>query len=395
MSRSLRRLTPFLVLPLFMLLGGCNLVVLSPSGYIAEQQRDLVVISTLLMLIIILPVMVLTALFAWRYRQSNTDAAYDPDWDHSTKLELLIWAIPLLIIICLGAVTWMGTHLLDPYRPLSRVSANTSVAAGVKPLEVNVVALDWKWLFIYPEYGVASVNQLAAPVDRPIQFNITSSTVMNSFYIPALAGMIYAMPGMETTLHAVINKPGDYLGFSANYSGAGFSEMYFRFLGVDQPGFDQWIETVRAQGGRLQRQDYVQLEQPSIDVPVTYFSSVDPMLFDAVINMCVDPGKMCMSEMAMIDAQGGGGLAGLNSMLPTSPEKYASRASVFGPDPRFIPNICTVEEALAAGQPDPAQPIVAVNRAPLRGAGLPRPRATLIDLQSLSQTFGSRQPSNT
>ncbi len=195
------------LLPVLAALGGCNLVVMAPSGDIAAQQRDLIVISTVLMLLIIVPVMALTVFFAWRYRASNKEATYKPDWNHSTGLELVIWAAPLLIIIALGALTWMGTHLLDPYRKLDRIAAGQPVPATTKPLEVEVVALDWKWLFIYPEQGIATVNELAAPVDRPIHFKLTSSSVMNSFYIPALAGQIYAMPAMQTRLHAVINRP--------------------------------------------------------------------------------------------------------------------------------------------------------------------------------------------
>ena len=163
----------------------------------------------------------------------------------------MIWAAPLLIIIALGALTWISTHTLDPYRPLTRIDANRPVTPDVKPLVVEVVALDWKWLFIYPEQGIAVVNELAAPVDRPIEFRITASSVMNSFYIPELAGMIYAMPGMETELHAVINKPGDYEGFSANYSGAGFSHMRFRFHGLDNAGFAQWVQSAKAGGQTL------------------------------------------------------------------------------------------------------------------------------------------------
>ncbi|GHD15168.1 ubiquinol oxidase subunit II [Tianweitania populi] len=393
MPPFLRRLISLAILPALLLLGGCNFVVMSPSGDIAAQQRDLIIISVVLMLIIIIPVMVLTVVFAMRYRASNTDAPYDPDWDHSTQLELVIWAIPLLIIICLGAVTWMGTHLLDPYRPLDRIDAARPVAADTKPLEVNVVALDWKWLFIYPEYGIASVNELAAPVDRPIQFRITSSSVMNSFYVPALAGMIYAMPGMETKLHAVINNPGDYEGFSANYSGHGFSGMRFRFHGLDQAGFDGWIAKAKAEGGSLQRPDYLELERPSENVPVQYFATVDPLLFNAIRNFCVEPGKMCMSEMAMIDAKGGTGLAGLNNLLPLTYDKDARRGSIFGSEPTFVANICTIEEALAAGQADPSKPASIVDRTPLRGMSLPRPGTGSVN-PSLSQTFGSLRPSN-
>lgn len=213
------------------LLSACNLVVLNPAGDVASQQGDLLMISTLLMLIIIVPVMGLIVFFAWKYRASNkeSEADYRPDWDHSTSLELVIWAAPLMIIICLGALTWAGTHLLDPYRPIDRIKPGQAVEESAEPLQVNVVALDWKWMFIYPQYGVATINELAAPVDRPIRFHITSSSVMNSFYIPALAGQIYAMPGMETKLHAVINRPGEYEGFSANYSGDGGRILRVRY----------------------------------------------------------------------------------------------------------------------------------------------------------------------
>ena len=201
------------------------------------------------MLLIILPVMALTVGFAWRYRQSNTTAPYEPNWDHSTQLELVIWGAPLLIIICLGAMTWMGTHLLDPYRRIGRVAEGQAVNPSAQPLEVDVVALDWKWLFIYPQFGIATVNQLDVPIDRPIDFRITSSSVMNSFYVPALAGQIYAMPGMETKLHAVMNQAGSSVGFSANYSGAGFSGMHFAFYSLAADDFDKWV----AQGESVRR----------------------------------------------------------------------------------------------------------------------------------------------
>ena len=172
------------------MLCACDAVVLNPSGDVAQQQRDLLVDSTALMLIVIVPVMVMTVLFAWRYRQSNRAARYEPDWDHSIHLELLIWAAPLLIIIGLGGLTWVGTHLLDPYRTLGRIKPGESVAYAARPLRVDVVALDWKWLFIYPEYGIATVNELAAPLDRPIEFRITAAAVMNSLFIPTLAGQV-------------------------------------------------------------------------------------------------------------------------------------------------------------------------------------------------------------
>lgn len=287
-------------------LAGCDMVVMAPSGDIAVQQRDLIVWATVLMLLVIVPVIILTLLFAWRYRSSNEDATYSPDWDHSTVLELVIWAVPLLIIIALGAMTWVSTHKLDPYRPLDRIEAGRPVPEGVEPLVIEVVSLDWKWLFFYPEQGVATVNELAAPVDRPIRFKITSSATMNSFFIPALAGQIYAMAGMETKLHGVINEPGVYHGFSANYSGAGFSDMHFKFHGLDEQGFQAWIERVREQGETLSGDAYRQLEQPSQNVPVTYYAEVMPGLYDRILNRCLEPGAICMKDMMGHDHDGGG-----------------------------------------------------------------------------------------
>jgi len=295
------------------ILSGCDAVVMKPHGDIAVQQSQLIVTSTLLMLLIIVPVIALTLLFAWRYRQSNTQATYEPDWDHSTRLELVIWGAPLLIIIALGAITWISTHQLDPYRPLGRIDAQRAVPKDVKPLIVEVVALDWKWLFVYPEQGIATVNELAAPVDRPIEFRITSSNVMNAFYVPALAGMIYAMPGMETKLHAVINKAGTYDGISANYSGAGFSDMRFKFLGLADGEFDKWVAANKSGSEKLTRAAYLQLEQPSKREPVRRYASVDDGLYGAIVNRCVDANKMCTHQMMAIDAAGGmgkGGVAG-------------------------------------------------------------------------------------
>jgi cytochrome o ubiquinol oxidase subunit II len=287
-----------LLLPAVALLAGCHTVIMSPSGDLALQQRDLIIDSVLLMLLIIVPVMVLIVLFAWRYRASNKHAHYDPEWDHSTMLELLIWSAPLLIIIALGALTWVSTHKLDPFRPLDRLSQGRPVPANVKPLEVDVVALDWKWLFIYPEQGVATVNDLAAPVDRPIQFKITASTVMNSFFIPALAGQIYAMPNMETQLQAVMNKPGDFEGFSANYSGAGFSDMRFTFHSVSEDGFARWIAQAKASGDTLSRDAYVKLAAPSTKEPVHRYASVDATLYQDILTNCVQPDSMsCMHHM--------------------------------------------------------------------------------------------------
>jgi cytochrome o ubiquinol oxidase subunit 2 len=275
------------------------MVVLRPSGYVASQQGQLVVISTLLMLIIIVPVIALTLVFAWHYRASNKAATYTPEWDHSVQLELIIWAAPLLIIIALGALTWIGTHTLDPYRALTRIDAERPLSIESEPLRIEVVALDWKWLFIYPDHGVAVVNELAIPVDIPVHFTITSSSVMNAFYVPAMAGMIYAMPSMATTLHAVINRPGEYEGFSANFSGEGFSHMRFKLLGVKAGEFDSWLQKARAAKDGLSREAYLDLEKPSQRVPVIRYNRVATDLFDLIVNRCVEAGSTCMRHMQM------------------------------------------------------------------------------------------------
>lgn len=286
-----------LALTALALLSACNSAVLDPAGDIALQQRNIIYFSTALMLLIIVPVLVLIALFAWRYRASNKDATYDPDFDHSTSLELIIWSAPLLIIICLGALTWWSTHLLDPFRPVNRIAADKAVDPRVKPLVVQVVSLDWKWLFIYPEQGIATVNELALPIDRPVRFDLTSTNMMNTFYAPTLAGMIYTMPGMRSRLHAVLNRTGTFSGMSANYSGAGFSDMRFKLYGVNDAGFANWVARVKASGPMLDTARYLALEKPSEKVPALYFSGVDPTLFERVFRRCVKPGTTCSSGM--------------------------------------------------------------------------------------------------
>jgi cytochrome o ubiquinol oxidase subunit 2 len=326
-------------------LAGCSkLTVMNPHGDIAVQQAGLIVTSTLLMLLIIVPVIVLILFFAFKYRQSNTDATYTPDWDHSTRLELVIWGVPLLIIIALGAITWISTHKLDPYRPLDRIDAQRPVPAGTKPLVVNVVALDWKWLFIYPEQGIATINELAAPVDRPIEFRITSSTVMNAFYVPELAGMVYAMPGMQTKLNAVINHRGTYKGISANYSGAGFSDMHFTFLGMNQGEFDKWVETNRA-GESLTRAAYLKLEEKSTREPVRRYGKVDEGLYEAVLNRCADGQQMCAHEMMAIDAAGGMGKGNVRGIRTSSVDGRTVVAAA----------LCTPDNPLGLPRPAAAQ----------------------------------------
>lgn len=345
---SFKNLRGLLLLPAVVLLTGCNAVLLNPSGDVAMQQRDLIIVSTILMLLIIVPVIALTLLFAWRYRKSNTKATYDPEWHHSTQLELVIWAAPLLIIIALGAITWISTHTLDPYRPLERIDANRDVIPGTKPLVVEVVALDWKWLFIYPELGIATVNELAAPVDRPIAFKITSSSIMNSFFIPTLAGQIYAMPGMETKLHAVINKAGEYEGFSANYSGAGFSGMRFKFLGMSTENFDKWAKAVKSSDGTLTREGYIQLSQPSERDPVRKYATVAPDLYDAILNRCVEQNRMCMKDMMAIDASGGQGKAGAYNIASMDTATRKRLGLEDAPARSYVGAMCTVANPTGA-----------------------------------------------
>lgn len=352
----------FFMIPIVALLSGCDMVVLAPSGYVAAQQRDMLVSATLLMLLIIIPVMGLTAFFAWRY-SARRQQRYRPDWHHSTSLELVIWAAPLLIIICLSAMTWVGTHRLDPFRPLTHIGERRPIPDGVKPLDIEVVALDWKWLFIYPDYGIATVNEMAAPVDRPINFHLTSATVMNAFYVPALAGMIYAMPGMESQLHAVMNLPGDYKGFSANYSGAGFSGMHFRFEGLDASAFDGWVQSVRRNGDSLGRANYLELAEPSENVKPAYFSTVDPDLFHRILNRCVETGRMCIDQMTALDARGGTGVVGALNTIPAP----GRQASAFGVAPFYVGEFCTPAESVAQYG---SETVVLLNPAPApRGTG--------------------------
>lgn len=342
LSRFVRGAAVASILPF---LAGCNLVVIDPSGDIASQQSDLIIVSTILMLLIIVPVMALTVFFAWKYRQGNKDAEYDPEWHHSTKLEVVIWAAPLVIIIALGAITWVTTHTLDPYRPLDRVDAERPLDDDAEHMVIEVVSLDWKWLFLYPEQGIATVNELAAPIDTPIEFKITSSGIMNSFFIPALAGQIYSMAGMETKLHAVINEEGVFDGFSGNYSGEGFSHMRFKFHGLSQEDFDAWVEDVKSDDASLGRSQYLDLEKPSVKEPVQYYSSVDPELYQAILNMCVDQSKMCMNEMMYIDQNGGGGLAGIYNVMSLTYDVPQMRGTQPLPDSKsFVATLCTAPD---------------------------------------------------
>lgn len=362
-SNLIRWATRLPVVALPALLGGCDMVVMNPAGDIAVQQRDLILFSTGVMLLIIVPVMVLTVVFARKYRRGNSDKTYDPKFDHSTTLELVIWACPLLIIIALSAVTWTSTHLLDPFRPLERLGPGRPVPAGTKPLEVQAIALDWKWLFVYPDLGIATVNELALPVDVPVHFSITSTDQFNTLYVPTLAGMVYAMPTMKSELNAVINKPVTSEGYSGNYTGRGYSDMRFKFYGQTPADFARWVADIKAGGGALQTANYIALAKPSEKVPVMRFASVQSGLFDRIVNRCVEPGKLCMVDVMARDmARAGGnpnahrmgaGMAPGRSAAPIMGEKPVPALQKAPEDKGSGPNVTKPEKPGAPGQTKP------------------------------------------
>jgi cytochrome o ubiquinol oxidase subunit 2 len=255
-------------------LAGCS-GVLDPAGPVGAAQRLILIDAVAIMLAIVLPVIVLIAAFAFWFRESNSRAFYWPEWEFSGHLELIIWAIPALVIVVLGGVAWFGSHELDPFRPLS---------GKEKPVEVQVVALDWKWLFIYPNEGVASVNQLAVPAGVPIHFTITSSGVMNSFFVPRLGSQIYAMAGMATQLWLQADQTGIFDGFSANFSGQGFSDMRFDLKALTADDYAKWIADAKASGADLDRNRYAALVKPSMNVSPSAYRSVEPGLFESIVR---------------------------------------------------------------------------------------------------------------
>jgi cytochrome o ubiquinol oxidase subunit 2 len=277
---------------LAVLLSGCNMEVLSPKGDIGMQEKSLILIATGLMLLVVIPVIAMTLYFAWRYRASNTKATYAPKWSHSTAIEAVVWTVPCIIIAILATITWTTTHALDPYKPLDH---------HAKPITIQAVSMDWKWAFIYPDYGVASVNELAIPTNVPVHFEITSDSVMNAFFIPQLGSQIYAMAGMKTQLNLIASEPGNYAGLSSNYSGAGFSDMHFTAIATSQQGFEDWIKKAKASPVNLDDQAYHALTQPSIKVPVAYYGNVKPGMFDSIVNQYM--GDMQMDKIGTAPAQ--------------------------------------------------------------------------------------------
>ena len=281
----------FGLLPLFgmLLLGGCNMTLLDPVGQVGIDEKNLIITATLLMLLVVVPVILMTIIFAWKYRASNKNATYAPKWSHSTKIEVVIWTVPILIIIALGVITYKSTHALDPYRPIQ---------SDVKPVTIEVVAMDWKWLFIYPDQGIATVNKIVFPANTPVNFRITSDTVMNSFFIPGLGGQIYAMAGMTTKLHLIANHNAELDGISANYSGAGFTGMKFKAIATSQADFDAWVNEVKASPKQLDQAEYAALSKPSQNNPVALYSSYAPNLFQTIIDKYegMTPGKPVKHE---------------------------------------------------------------------------------------------------
>ncbi|NMM41714.1 ubiquinol oxidase subunit II [Pseudoalteromonas arctica] len=256
-------------------LTGCKGGVLDPKGQVGIDEKNLIIIATVLMLIVVIPVIVMTLYFAWKYRDGQEQQIYAPKWAHSGKIEAAVWAIPIVIVIVLGAITWQSTQQLDPYKPLEGKG---------KHLTVEVVSLNWKWLFIYPEQGIATVNELVFPANVPVEYKITSESTMNSFFIPQLGSQIYSMAGMETKLHLIANEPGTFKGFSANYSGAGFTGMKFNAIATPtQADFDTWVNKVKSQANTLTKANYDALALPSENNPVTYFADVDDGLFHTII----------------------------------------------------------------------------------------------------------------
>jgi len=270
-------------------LGGCSdILLLNPKGPIGDAERFVIIASIALMLIVVIPVFIMVFLFPRKYRASNIKATYMPKWSRSGKIELVIWLVPTIIITVLGILIWNTTHRLDPYKPID---------TGVKPINIEVVSLDWKWLFIYPDQNIAIVNELVFPANVPLSFRITSDTVMTSFFIPQLGSQIYAMAGMQTRLHLLADEPGVYAGQNQQLSGRGFADMNFKAIAVSREEYKAWVQKVKQSADKLDLARYEKIQKPSSDYPVSHFSSVKPDLFDYIMRkynetMDMNPGAM-------------------------------------------------------------------------------------------------------
>jgi len=268
-------------------LSGCSWVLFNPKGSVGIAQRDLIITCIALMLFVVIPAIVLTFAFAWKFRASNHAAKYTPDWAHSTKIELVVWGIPFVIIVALATIVWKSTHELDPYKPLK---------VGGDPVNVEVIATDWKWVFIYPDLGIATVNELVLPEKRQVAFSITSNSTMNTFFIPQLGGQVYAMAGMRTRLHLIANENGDYRGMSGNFSGPGFSDMHFIAHARSEEEFGRWVAQVRTSPMSLDYGAFLKVAKPSQADGIIHFSQVEPGLFKRVIDELVYSGRQATTQ---------------------------------------------------------------------------------------------------
>jgi cytochrome o ubiquinol oxidase subunit 2 len=270
-----------LLLCIVFFFGGCSDILLfNPKGPIGDAERFVIIASIALMLIVVIPVFIMLLLFSRKYRASNTKATYMPKWCHSAKIEWVVWLVPVVIVTVLGTLVWHFTFHLDPYKPID---------ADVKPINIEVVSMDWKWLFIYPDHNIATVNQLVFPANVPLSFKITSDTVMTSFFIPQLGSQIYAMAGMQTRLHLLADEPGTYLGQNQQLSGRGYADMNFEAIAVSREQFELWVQKVKQSADRLDLARYEKLKRPSTGYPVTSFSWVKTDLFDYIIGKYNEP----------------------------------------------------------------------------------------------------------
>jgi cytochrome o ubiquinol oxidase subunit II len=259
-----------------LLLAGCSdILLLNPKGPIGISERDAIGVAFALMLIVVIPVIVMAVWFPRRYKESAQIEDYDPKWSHSGKIDLVIWLIPAIIVAGLGTLAWKETHRLDPFQP---------IASAVSPINIEAVSLDWKWLFIYPDQHIATVNQLVIPVAVPVSFRITSGSVMTSFFIPQLGSQIYAMAGMQTRLHLLANATGNYIGQNQQFSGSGYSDMNFNVRVTSSNQFEEWVQQVRQSPHKLDQASFAEISAPSANFPVTAYSAVEPGLFEDIVD---------------------------------------------------------------------------------------------------------------
>lgn len=264
------------------LLSGCHghFAILDPKGVIAAAEKKIFIEALLLMLIVVIPVVIMSIVIPYRYRASNVKAKYTPNWAHNNLMEVVWWTIPCVIIVILSVWTWIYTHSLDPYRPL---------AADKDTVMIEAIALDWKWLFIYPAQQIATINYVVIPVNTPIRFFITSDAPMNSFEVPQLAGQIYAMTGMQTKMNMMATSTGMYSGLSTNFSGNGFSGMNFKLKVTTAKEYESWIKTVKKSPKHLTMAEYNKLTQHTENNPVEYFSHAEPHLFSKAVIKYMGP----------------------------------------------------------------------------------------------------------